>query len=241
MDALLGEIFCACGCGGRIEVKPHHKYHGVPKYIRGHNSRKIFTFEIAKRVENWDKYKDLEYYPDRVCECGCEGRIKVKSCHKYNGIPNYIKGHNQRGKKYVRSEKAKEKMRLAKLGKPQSDEHVRKRMKGCKMKPNKQEKRLHKILHEILLGKYAINVDADIAAIGGKVPDFVNINGQKRLIELFGDYWHGEERTGRTKEEEEKQRIDHFARFGYQTLIIWQHELGNTAKVKEKILRFEEM
>ena len=30
-------IFCKCGCGGEIIIKPHHKYYGIPEYISGHN------------------------------------------------------------------------------------------------------------------------------------------------------------------------------------------------------------
>jgi DNA-directed RNA polymerase beta' subunit len=47
-------------------------------------------------TENWDQYKDLEYYPDRFCACSCGGRIKVHPMHKYHGIPEYISGHNIR-------------------------------------------------------------------------------------------------------------------------------------------------
>ena len=48
-------------------------------------------------IENWEQYKDLEYYPDRVCACGCGGRIEVKPHHKYVGIPGYLPGHHRRG------------------------------------------------------------------------------------------------------------------------------------------------
>jgi len=43
--------------------------------------------------EEWNQYKDLEYYPDRVCKCGCDGRIKVQRHHEWYGIPEYISGH----------------------------------------------------------------------------------------------------------------------------------------------------
>jgi len=43
--------------------------------------------------EEWNKYKDLEYYPDRVCKCGCGGRIKVRESHRWDGIPDYLPGH----------------------------------------------------------------------------------------------------------------------------------------------------
>ncbi|MCJ7805162.1 HNH endonuclease [Patescibacteria group bacterium] len=32
-------IYCACGCGNPIVYKPHHKYYGFPKYLRGHHQR----------------------------------------------------------------------------------------------------------------------------------------------------------------------------------------------------------
>jgi len=47
-------------------------------------------------VENWDQYKDLEYYPDRVCGCSCMGKIKVQAYHKYWGIPTYLPYHSVR-------------------------------------------------------------------------------------------------------------------------------------------------
>jgi hypothetical protein len=31
------ESYCACGCGQKIELKPHHKYYGIPRFISGHN------------------------------------------------------------------------------------------------------------------------------------------------------------------------------------------------------------
>lgn len=72
-----------------------------------------------------------------------------------------------------------------------------------------------------------------------KNPDFININGQKKIIEMFGDYWHGEERTGVPNEQHEQERIAHFAKYGYQTLVIWEHELEDTEVLLEKVLKFE--
>jgi len=83
---------CKCGCGGRIKVQSHHKYGGIPEYARGHNRRT----RGEGWVEDWDQYKDLEYYPDRVCACGCGGRIRVSSSHRLDGIPKYICGHSNK-------------------------------------------------------------------------------------------------------------------------------------------------
>ena len=67
--------------------------------------------------------------------------------------------------------------------------------------------------------------------IARKVPDFLNINGKKKLIELFGNYWH--------KKEDEFKRKNHFAKYGFKTLIIWEDELKQQPKmVIEKIRGF---
>lgn len=34
-------MLCACGCNQKIEIKKHHKYYGIPKYIHGHNHVQI--------------------------------------------------------------------------------------------------------------------------------------------------------------------------------------------------------
>ena len=62
-------------------------------------------------------------------------------------------------------------------------------------------------------------------------PDFVNINGQMKIIELFGIHWH--------EPSEEKERMELFKNHGYQTLIIWDFELKNLKHLKRKILYFE--
>lgn len=143
------------------------------------------------------------------------------------------------GKK--RSKEAIERMRVSAIERWQDFEYREKQIKavikGSMIKPNRAEKRLYKLLQKLFSNEYLLNVKADMI-IGGKVPDFVNVNGQKKLIEMFGDYWHSIEKTGKTKEEEENQRIKHFAKYGYQTLIIWEHELEDLEKVISKILSF---
>lgn len=52
-------------------------------------------------MKDWDKYKDLEYYPDRFCTCGCGGRIGVLPYHEGYGIPKIISGHARRGMQHT--------------------------------------------------------------------------------------------------------------------------------------------
>ena len=55
--------------------------------------------------------------------------------------------------------------------------------------------------------------------LGGKNPDFLNTNGGKKLIDIFGDYWH---RGGLV---EEKKRVECFTNYGFKDLIIWASEM----------------
>jgi len=94
--------------------------------------------------------------------------------------------------------------------------------------PNPAEKKLQEILNNILPGEYKYNNGWFV--LGTKIPDFVNVNGKKKLIELFGELYH--------KPEEVHERISYFKKYGWDTLIIWANELNNKKEVEEKILKF---
>lgn len=111
----------------------------------------------------------------------------------------------------------------------QDPEFAQKMIRSWHIKPTILEQVLDKILIELSL-PYRYVGDGDFI-LGGKCPDFLNTNGQKKLIELYGDYWH--------QGEDPQQRIDYFGKFGFQTLIIWEHELKAQMKLKEKLLQFE--
>jgi G:T-mismatch repair DNA endonuclease (very short patch repair protein) len=98
-------------------------------------------------------------------------------------------------------------------------------------KPNKPELQMIKIIKE---NKFPFNYVGD-----GKVyfkgfnPDFLSKN-PKHIIEVFGDYWH------RRKDvmARDKRRLRAYVFLGYETLIIWEHELKEPQKVAEKIKGF---
>lgn len=103
------------------------------------------------------------------------------------------------------------------------------------MKPNKAEISLYNIIERIYPGEYKYTGDFSFS-IDGLSPDFVNCNGQKKIIELFGRYWH--EKSKDRYRYTAKGRKEAFAKFGYTTLIIWDDELSNIKKLKEKLETF---
>jgi len=66
--------------------------------------------------------------------------------------------------------------------------------------------------------------------LDGKNPDWINVNGKKKVIEFFGRRWH--------KPEDEQDRKDRYKKFGYDTLIIWSEELKDMEKLKKKLIDF---
>lgn len=103
------------------------------------------------------------------------------------------------------------------------------------IKPNKAEQRLLDILQRHSLPFEYVG-DGEVV-ISGLVPDFINVNGKKKIIELFGDFWHGERATRPTQTEHGRGAI--FKKFGYRTLVIWQHELGDEDAVVAKVKAFQ--
>lgn len=104
--------------------------------------------------------------------------------------------------------------------------------------PNKAEKKLEAILNKLFPDQFKLNVKEGII-IGNKIPDFVDINDKKLVVELFGDYWHGKRITGNDKELEEHNRRSHFDSLGFKTIIIWENELDNEEIIKRKVLYYE--
>jgi len=110
-------------------------------------------------------------------------------------------------------------------------------LKANRQKLNGCERKLNVLLSTLFPNEYKF-VGCGDKIIGGKCPDFINTNGQKKLIEMFGDYWHGTDRTGISNDIHEQGRVDHFLDHGYQTLIVWEHELQDIEQLEEKVLRF---
>ena len=107
--------------------------------------------------------------------------------------------------------------------------------KSLNKKPNKQEQLLNQFLQENFPNEWKFVGDGKLI-VNGKCPDFVNVNGQKKIIELFGDYWHNNPKTKYHQTEEGTK--EHYAKYGYKTLIIWEKELKNLNNILQEIEKF---
>ncbi|GAG38348.1 unnamed protein product, partial [marine sediment metagenome] len=109
----------------------------------------------------------------------------------------------------------------------------KKRLKALNLKPNKPEKVLMNLLKKLNL-PYKYVGDGRII-IDGFIPDFINYNGQKRIIELYGDYWHN---LLDYKERDNRRKIS-YKKYGYDLLVVWQTELNNMQELEKKLIKFD--
>jgi len=114
-------------------------------------------------------------------------------------------------------------------------EVIKKRIQALIKNPNKKESLLLNLIKQNNLS-YKFVGDSKFI-LGTKNPDFVDIKN-KKIIEVFGDYWHT--KKARCYEETEKGRIEYFTKFGYNTLVIWEKELKDIEAVLIKVLKFNE-
>ena len=118
-------------------------------------------------------------------------------------------------------------------GKNYREKSLKASMLGRQIKPNKPEKLLNNLLNQVLLNEYHFVGNGQVI-LHGFNPDFINCNGQKKIIELYGDYWHNKP----SNIERDKRRLVSYKKLGYQTLIVWQHELKDLEKITSKIMEF---
>lgn len=98
-------------------------------------------------------------------------------------------------------------------------------------RPTTPEKKLLAIIQKHNL-PYVYTGD-DSFRIGALNPDFVNNNGQKIAVEVFGDYWHGRRDAPWYARENVRRLI--MKNYGWDLRVVWEHELNNLPE--EEIVR----
>lgn len=104
-------------------------------------------------------------------------------------------------------------------------------LKGLNFRPTKPEKILNEIIEK---NNLPFNYVGDGKVIlGGFNPDFLSKN-PKYIIEVFGDYWHNLPNNVK----KDKRKLEAYSKYGYKTLVIWEHELRDINQVLNKIKEF---
>jgi len=156
--------------------------------------------------------------------------IRKKISKKLKGKHNSIKTEFKKGEKrhlgYSHSEDTKNKLHLKHQLLWKNEKYREKVLKsqriGMKIRPNIPEQRLLIIIQQNNLpfnyvGNGQIWFKGETHSFN---PDFLSKN-PKYIIEVFGDYWHNRKEI----KERDIERLQTYTKYGYKTLIIWQHEI----------------
>jgi len=116
-------------------------------------------------------------------------------------------------------------------------EFQRRRLAGLHAHPNRPEIIVTKLLDRLYPSEYKFTGNGSLI-IDGLNPDFANVNGQKKLIEVFGRVFHDPTTTFKKIpfRATEKGRRRAFRKFGYRILVIWEEEISLKDKTKKKLL-----
>lgn len=189
------------------KVKKGKHYSPKTEFKKGHIPRTKFM----KGHTPWNKNRKIhlspktEFTSERVKEMWKDPHHRLK-IQQYMLRPEIREKHSQIIKKLHKDPKFQSK-----------------RLRGVLKKPTRPEQKLMDIIKKYDLPfKYVGNGEI---IIHGLNPDFIECNGRKQIIEVFGDYWHKERTKNIPVYHTEKGRKAIFANYGYKTLIIWEHEL----------------
>jgi len=185
---------------------------------------------IPMPLEHLEKLRQISIH--RVCSLETRRKLSVAGRGRKDSEETRIKKSQVRiGMKFTEEHcvNVGKSKKLAWQNPEWRDKVVRLQRLGRVVHPNKAEIILFNILTLAYPKEWEFVGDGSLI-IGGKNPDFVNINGRKELIELFGDYWH--------RGQDPQERINIFKHYGFNTLVIWESELKCPEKVLEKIVDF---
>jgi hypothetical protein len=120
-----------------------------------------------------------------------------------------------------------------------NEEFRNKVIKSVNKKPNQYELFVLSILNKNFPNEWKYVGDFSFW-IDGRNPDFINCNGHKKIIEVFGNFWHNS-KYGNPYRRTEKGTKNHYKKYGFDTLVIWIDQLrSNKAKqnIEKEIINF---
>ena len=239
-----GPHYCECEKHDEIYWQEHYKRRGIPKYTHGHNKSTLgrkHTKEECDKMSVSHIGKASGNKGKKMSPATCE----KMSIAKTGSIPW------NKGKTGIYSDKTREEMGVGRKGKPawnkdkeMSDEYRRicslRQIKYISnmtnvLKKNKLECEVENLLKLMYSDYYSYGGDGN-QSIGGFFPDFIS-KDKTKIIEVFGDYWHDENRRNLTYPQTYGGRKRIFRNKGIEILIIWEHEIDKNY-IYNKIMNF---
>jgi very-short-patch-repair endonuclease len=174
------------------------------------------------------KYCKKEFY----CERSAKRKFCSNDCY-WKWLSIWRRTHNNfLGKKHTEEWKVKISKIMSEINKKrwQNSEYrerlIKAILKVLRKRPTSLEKRFIEFIKKYNL-PFAYCGDGSLL-IGHKNPDFYETNGRKICIEVRDEFF-------RKPENYEQERIEHFAKYGWKCIVIWDKELKNEVILRDKL------
>ena len=169
----------------------------------------------------WNKGKTGVFSKDSLKKIG-EGSKKWKRTPEH--LQKLIEGRKAAPMTNDAKKRIGDKNRIAMIRNWDKPEYVLSQLRWRRARPNKQEKYFNSIVGKYL-PEFKYNGDGSQGVVlANLVPDYVNVNGRKEVIEIFGEYWHRKQKALKWHQTE-LGRIMAYNSVGFRCLVIWEHEI----------------
>lgn len=216
--------YCSCRCSNQAEAKTR-KHVSWNKGLTKYTDERVYSQSEKIKGKKRDPCSEETKRKISLANSGRiiseETRRKLSQSHIGQKRP-----HTEETKKKIGKANVENMKRLWR-----DPEYIRMQMHAHNVCPNKGEMRLDFILQKLFPNEYKFVGDGQFI-LARKCPDFININGQKKIIELFGEHVH--------TAEEAVARCSLFSEYGYQTLIVWFKEIWDMPNLVSKLISFNE-
>lgn len=233
--------------------KPHNrKFHLSKEELRNlYWERKLSSIDIAKKLGVCKKtvLKWMKEYNIPRRSLSEAASLKTGSKNPFYGKTHSLEFKGEQSKRLKGRKRSKE--AIAKNSKamkknwddPSFSKWMRKKLlKAIVKKPNKVEKKIIRVIRRHNLPFQYVGDGKKI--IGGKCPDFISIDGSKRIIEAFGRVFHDPRESFREDipyHQTEEGTRQHYAKYGYDVIVVWDDEVMGTKGEEIVLERLEEV
>jgi hypothetical protein len=201
-----------------------------PEFVRAKKKR---SSELMKRLHADPKFKQaikdgnkkINLDPKFVSERIVRGREIMK---KNRANPEFVKKNLESREKLYSDHEYIQSMSKRMKGRWANPEVSLKMLSAIKLSPNKIEINFYEHFKDKIkfTGDRQLWITFDVKyTSGGKAGKFIHknpdfkVNGQKKVIELYGDYWH--------QNDDPLELMINYRNAGYKCLIFWEYDVKN--------------
>jgi len=205
---------------------PQHLLKFAPTAFKGHKHSEEFKNWQRERLKK--RWRNPEYRKKQLIalrEGAKKGNERVRELYTGKPRPREVR------EKIARTLRGKPKPWLRGVNNPMANSQIReKHRKACLRflenwrSPNKLEQEIIDLIEKYNL-PYRFVGDGKFW-LENRNPDFINYDGEKKIIEVAGIHWH--------TPQEIEQRKNHYAKYGFKTLVLWEDDIKQLPQ--EKIL-----